>query len=100
MTQPSINPYHHPLLYTMSNARTPNPRLAALAAAEARLKSANNPPEEVTPEIPVEEKWEPPSEEEDRTRKRELARVLDRGIVRDNGYKDASECVEVSRGHA
>jgi hypothetical protein len=79
----------------MSSAKTPNPRLAALAAAEARLKNASNPAEVDIPEVPVEEKWEPPSEEEDRTRKRELARALDRGIVRDNGYRECSDCVEV-----
>lgn len=78
-------------------------RAAALAAAEARLRGEPSPHEleeraRLAP--PVEEVWVQPSEKEDAAAKRELGRLIDRGIVRDNGYKQAAEAVEVSwRSH-
>ncbi|CAK9782704.1 hypothetical protein CC85DRAFT_285581 [Cutaneotrichosporon oleaginosum] len=38
--------------------------------------------------------WTRPSEREDREKRRELARVLQRTIVRDSGYQQAATCVE------
>ncbi|BEI86521.1 hypothetical protein CcaverHIS002_0608080 [Cutaneotrichosporon cavernicola] len=38
--------------------------------------------------------WTRPSEREEREMKRELARVLQRTIVRDSGYRQAATCVE------
>ncbi|RXK37522.1 hypothetical protein M231_05243 [Tremella mesenterica] len=67
-------------------------RSAALLAAEARLKGLPNPGTEPPPV--VEEKWEPPSEKEDRDTKIKLVRLLDRGIVRDNTYERCAQCVE------
>jgi hypothetical protein len=87
-TQPSSSP----------STRSLNPRLAALAAAEARLKGQAEQSDESATAVPepVIERWVQPSEEDDMRWKRELARALDRGIVRDNGYKECAECVEVS----
>lgn len=72
-------------------------RAAALAAAEARLRgdpssssSSSSPPKPVMPA------WQP-SEKSDAEKRKEFTRLLYRGIVRDNGYKQASECLEVSR---
>jgi hypothetical protein len=39
-----------------------------------------------------------PTEKGDRETRKEFARLLDRGIVRDNGYRDAAAAVEVSDG--
>ena len=73
-----------------------NARKAALAAAEARLKG---PPAEAstsTSSAPTPPKWEKPTEKQDQETRRNFARLLDRGIVRDNGYKQSAEAVEVS----
>ncbi|ORY30409.1 hypothetical protein BCR39DRAFT_529774 [Naematelia encephala] len=84
----------------MSTASASSPaahRLAALRAAEARLKGASSPSsisEEPAPK--VEEVWIQPSEKEDASKKKEFARLLDRGIIRDNGYEQGAVCVEVS----
>ncbi len=40
--------------------------------------------------------WTRPSEKDEREKRRELARVLQRTIVRDSGYTQAATCVEVS----
>ena len=40
-------------------------------------------------------KWEP-SEKVDNEKRKEYTRLLYRGVVRDNGYTQASDCVEVS----
>jgi hypothetical protein len=42
-----------------------------------------------------EKPWVPTEKENTETR-REFARLLDRGIVRDNGYREAATAVEVS----
>ena len=95
-------------------------RAAALAAAEARLRPPNPPtsptdpststsntntsgPSSTTPSTTTAggaanakiDKWQP-SEKGDGEKRKEYQRLLYRGVVRDNGYKQASECVEVS----
>jgi len=40
--------------------------------------------------------WTRPSEREQTEKKRELARVLNRTVIRDNSYAAAAGCVEVS----
>jgi hypothetical protein len=40
--------------------------------------------------------WTRPSERDELEKKRELARVLNRTIIRDSGYAAAEGCVEVS----
>lgn len=42
--------------------------------------------------------WKRPNEREVTEKRRELARVLQRTIVRDSGYAKAADCVEVSHG--
>ena len=71
-------------------------RAAALAAAEARLRGS--PPNDPTspPPKPVEPVWLQPSEKQDHESKKTLTRMLDRGIIRDNGYEQSAECVQVS----
>lgn len=100
-------------------ARPADQRAAALAAAEARLRPAIDPasPIDASAGASVPEgsgistptrsglfsgaasssvkKWEP-TEKEDRETRLMFSRLLDRGIVRDNGYKDAATCVEVN----
>lgn len=72
-------------------------RLAALEAAEARLKGQPNPntPEAIKAARPTPPAWEP-TEKGDKNKRFEFTRLLDRGVVRDNGYRQAAECVEVS----
>jgi hypothetical protein len=41
--------------------------------------------------------WVRPSPKAEAERRRELARILNRTVVRDNSYADAAGCVEVSR---
>ena len=72
-------------------------RAAALAAAEARLKGSPSPAElEEAARTPKAEQWKQPSEKDDIEAKRVLARLIDRGIVRDNGYRQSADAVEVS----
>lgn len=107
MTQPSTPPNHHPSLLSPipshpTDMSSTDRRAAALAAAEARLRgdpTAHDLEEQARLDRlnPKEETWTPPSEKEDASAKRELGRLIDRGIVRDNGYKQAAEAVEVSR---
>jgi hypothetical protein len=74
-------------------------RAAALAAAEARLKGSPSPAElEEAANAPKVEQWKQPSEKDDIEAKRALARLIDRGIVRDNGYRQSADAVEVSLG--
>lgn len=42
--------------------------------------------------------WTRPNEREENEKKRELTRLLNRTIIRDSGYRQAAECVEVSVG--
>jgi len=44
--------------------------------------------------------WNPPSEIEDTRSRKEFLKLLDRGIIRDNGYKPAAECCEASPSHS
>lgn len=71
-------------------------RAAALAAAEARLRGEPSPSNEGTSTSakPVVPAWQP-SEKGDSEKRKEYNRLLYRGIVRDNGYKQASDCLEV-----
>ena len=75
--------------------RAPNPREAALAAAEARLKKLQAPTTD-QPNVPAKEVWVQPSEQEDMQARIAFARLLDRGIVRDNNYQQSFIAVEVS----
>ncbi|KAK4684523.1 hypothetical protein P7C73_g5654, partial [Tremellales sp. Uapishka_1] len=68
-------------------------REAALAAAEARLRGEPNPG--VPPPPPAPKPWEP-TEKGDRDTRLQFGRLLDRGIIRDNGYRVSAEAVEVS----
>ena len=80
-------PLHH--LYIMAEARA-----ARLAAVEARLAGTNT-----APTKNVEKKEEPvfePTEKGDVEKKKEFTKLLFRGVVRDNGYKEAMGCVDVS----
>ena len=75
--------------YTMAEARA-----ARLAAVEARLAGTTT-----TPTKNVEKKEEPvfePTEKGDIEKKKEFTKLLFRGVVRDNGYKEAMGCVDVS----
>jgi hypothetical protein len=70
-------------------------RAARLAAAEARLAGTTT----TTPTNNVEKKEEPsfePTEKGDMEKKKEFTKLLFRGVVRDNGYKEAMGCVDVS----
>lgn len=76
----------------MSNSDPAARRAAALAAIEARqLGSPESPSSTAKVEV-----WVPPSEKDDAESRKTFARLLDRGIVRDNGYKQSYEAVEVS----
>jgi hypothetical protein len=69
-------------------------RAARLAAVEARLAGTTT-----TPTKNVEKKAEPvfePTEKGDMEKKKEFTKLLFRGVVRDNGYKEAMGCVDVS----
>ncbi len=77
---------------------TPPPhRLAALAAAEARLRGDPPAPDADDPSTSKkkEEVWAGPKEKDDRESRLQFGRLLDRGIVRDNGYRQSAEAVEV-----
>jgi len=70
-------------------------RAARLAAVEARLAGTTT----TTPTKNVEKKEEPvfePTEKGDIEKKKEFMKLLFRGVVRDNGYKEAMGCVDVS----
>lgn len=83
-------------------------RARRLAAIEARL----NPPKEEDAAAPgssgtstpgsrepprnMPKPWTRPNERDENEKKREMARLLNRTIVRDSGYRQAAECVEVS----
>lgn len=72
-------------------------RAAALAATEARLRGEPSAVDlENTPKKPREEVFIPPTEKEIAESMRVLRRLLDRGLVRDNGYRQSAEAVEVS----
>jgi hypothetical protein len=84
----------HPLslsyTYKMAEARA-----ARLAAVEARLSGTTT----TTPTKNVEKKEEPtfePTEKGDMEKKKEFTKLLFRGVVRDNGYREAMSCVDVS----
>lgn len=117
MSAPSPNPSSpsrnndnpHPTNKSLTNpTHTPNKpkpttpaqaRQAALAAAEARFRTPITPASDVKKDDgskEQEEVWTPPSEVEDINKKKEFGRLLDRGIVRDNGYAQAAACCEVS----
>ena len=75
-------------------------RAARLAATEARLAGAStsgtNPESEIKKEIKKEEPIFEPTEKGDSEKKKEFTKLLFRGVVRDNGYKEAMGCVDVS----
>ena len=72
-------------------------RAALLAATESRLRGDPTPAElEDAPKKPKEDIFVPPSEKEIAESMRALRRLLDRGVVRDNGYRQSAEAVEVS----
>ena len=82
----TLSLYH---TYKMAEARA-----ARLAAVEARLAGTNT-----APTKNVEKKEEPvfePTEKGDIEKKKEFTKLLFRGVVRDNGYKEAMGCVDVS----
>lgn len=138
--QPLTTTYHHliicSVIVSLSNMSTPsspaatasasatsrpNPRQAALLAAEARLRpassSSSSNPATTSPESAVASasgsstpplfqsggngasagtrKWTP-TEKEERDCRIKFARLLDRGLVRDNGYRQVADGVEVS----
>lgn len=64
------------------------------AAAAAGSSGSNTPGREPPRNMP--KPWTRPSEREQNEKKRELTRLLNRTIVRDSGYRQAAECVEVS----
>jgi hypothetical protein len=70
-------------------------RAARLAAVEARLAGITT----STSTKNVEKKEEPtfePTVKGDIEKKKEFTKLLFRGVVRDNGYKEAMACVDVS----
>jgi hypothetical protein len=78
-------------------------RAARLAAIEARLSgtpSASGVSASGTTNIETQSKKEEPkfepTEKGDEEKKKEFTKLLYRGVVRDNGYKEASGCVDVS----
>jgi hypothetical protein len=84
-------------------------RAARLAAIEARLAGqVQSPaPPSTNADIatvtnmgaaakPKEPTWQP-TEKGDLEKKKEFTKLLYRGIVRDNGYREASGCVDVSQ---
>jgi hypothetical protein len=84
----STHSLHH-FLYKMAEARA-----ARLAAVEARLAGTTT-----TPIKNVEKKVETsfePTEIGDMEKKKEFTKLLFRGVVRDNGYREAMACVDVS----
>lgn len=74
-------------------------RAARLAAVEARLagtsSSTSTGSSSHVETKKVEDKFEP-TEKGDIEKKKEFTKLLFRGVVRDNGYKEASGCVDVS----
>ena len=94
----------HSLYYTIhtrTQTRMAEARAARLAATEARLagssRTGTNPDEETKKEIKKEEPIFEPTEKGDSEKKKEFTKLLFRGVVRDNGYKEAMGCVDVSR---
>ena len=103
----------------------PAHRLAVLVAAEARLRGDQPSPDTLSPDastldpststapspslttngqvgregLTKQESWNGLDEKEDRELRIKFGRLLDRGIVRDNGYKQSAEAVEVSPIH-
>jgi len=81
-------------LYLYHTYKMAEARAARLAAVEARLAGTTT-----TPTKNVEKKQEPvfePTEKGDIEKKKEFTKLLFRGVVRDNGYKEAMGCVDVS----
>ena len=79
-------------------------RAARLAATEARLSgitsstasASTDPASSTNTDINKESSWKP-SDKGDLEKKKEFTKLLYRGVVRDNGYREASVCVDVSR---
>jgi hypothetical protein len=78
-------------------------RAARLAAIEARLNPASQSQDPSAssssgttsePAKPATPAWQP-TEKGDLEKKKEFTKLLYRGVVRDNGYKEASTCVDV-----
>ena len=96
--EPSIYP-PNPLMTDPRAARE-----AALAAAEARLRGDPSAVEreekaqadKLAARRKKDEEWTPPGDKVDQETRRTFARLLDRGIIRDNGYRQALTCAEVS----
>lgn len=65
---------------------------AASSGTSTPLFGSNNGPPRNLPKA-----WKRPTAREELERRREVARILNRTIVRDSGYRQAAECVEVSR---
>jgi hypothetical protein len=89
IASPSTLSLYHLYIYIMAEARA-----ARLAAVEARLAGTTT-----TPTKNVEKKEEPvfdPTEKGDSEKKKEFTKLLFRGVVRDNGYKETMGCVDVS----
>jgi hypothetical protein len=78
-------------------------RAARLAATEARLSGTGASPSTIsntssstsTVKTELEPEWKP-SDKGDLEKRKEFTKLLYRGVVRDNGYKEASGCVDVS----
>jgi hypothetical protein len=96
--------YHLPITAVMAEQRA-----ARLAAIEARLAGQAQSPATSSTNAdtatitsmgaaakPKEPTWQP-TEKGDLEKKKEFTKLLYRGIVRDNGYREASGCVDVSQ---
>jgi hypothetical protein len=76
-------------------------RAARLAATEARLSGTGASPSTIsnpsssTSTVKTEPEWKP-TDKGDLEKRKEFTKLLYRGVVRDNGYKEASGCVDVS----
>lgn len=74
-------------------------RAARLAAIEARLNppstSAQSPDTSASGKTAAAVPPWKPTDKGDNEKKKEFMKLLYRGIVRDNGYKEASTCVDV-----
>jgi len=70
-------------------------RAAALAATESRMRGDPTAGEAEEEKKKEEKVYVPPTEKEDAESTRALRRLLDRGVIRDNGYRQSADAVEV-----
>lgn len=77
----------------------PSPAASAEGDGSASAPRSGSGSGNATPRTPprgLPKPWTPPSDHARRERRRELARILNRTIVRDSGYAQAAACIEVS----